>query len=101
MPTITYTDLKTKLRSLQLSSTQKFDTDCSFSLSDILANSNDLIGRTVQKKFPPKPRKANENDPLYIMLKEAGLLATTQTSKAANSHGNTGTSGTATSQQSK
>merc|ERR1712146_166434 len=50
----------------QLTSTQHFDIDRPFLLSDVAPNSNPRLGRIVCRKFPPRPRKMH--GPLAEML---------------------------------
>jgi len=79
---LTYRDLLTALRRNlqrrgftqrpQLTSTQRFDLDRHFGFDDAIANRNPKIGRTLRKKFPPKPRRME--GPLASELLEAGLL---------------------------
>merc|ERR1712241_1095950 len=81
----------------QLTSTQRFDATRQFTLTDIVANSNENIGRTVRKKFPPKAKKVDRNDPLYSMLEASGKLALTLEPQATNGVGNTGHAASGTS----
>eukprot|EP00929_Paragymnodinium_shiwhaense_P044696 TRINITY_DN22919_c0_g1_i2.p1 TRINITY_DN22919_c0_g1~~TRINITY_DN22919_c0_g1_i2.p1 ORF type:complete len:455 (-),score=45.68 TRINITY_DN22919_c0_g1_i2:217-1581(-) len=55
-----------------LTTTQRFDINRSFDLHTILPNSNPKIGRTVRRKFEPKPRKME--GPLAELLAGAGFL---------------------------
>jgi hypothetical protein len=50
----------------QLTSSQPFDFDRPFILSDIIPNMNPQIGRIFRRKFPPRPRKME--GPLASML---------------------------------
>lgn len=50
----------------QLTSTQHFDIDRPFLLSDAIPNSNPCLGRTVRRKFPPRARRMH--GPLAEML---------------------------------
>ena len=50
----------------QLSSSQRFEFDRPFILSDIVPNQNAKFGRTFRRKFPPQPREIE--GPLGDML---------------------------------
>jgi len=59
----------------QLSTSQYVDpSQRRFGMQDIAPNRNQRIGRTVRKKFPPRPRPLSRDDPLFDMLSTAGLL---------------------------
>merc|ERR1712050_785810 len=76
----------------QLTTTQKFPLEDNsstvarkFSLSDIVANTNKMVGRTVRKCFQPQPRKFSPDDKLYSVLIAAGLIPSlTQSTNTAN-----------------
>mmetsp|Transcript_41807 Transcript_41807/g.75910 ORF Transcript_41807/g.75910 Transcript_41807/m.75910 type:complete len:458 (-) Transcript_41807:404-1777(-) len=62
----------------QLSSSQRFSSDRMFTLTDAIPNSNNSLGRTVRRRFPPRPRKVK--GPLADLLPiglgiAGGLLA--------------------------
>mmetsp|Transcript_18484 Transcript_18484/g.48777 ORF Transcript_18484/g.48777 Transcript_18484/m.48777 type:complete len:172 (-) Transcript_18484:55-570(-) len=56
----------------QLTSSQQFSFDRPFLLDDIAPNSNRTLGRTVRRKFPPRPRAMN--GPLSDMLGVGGAV---------------------------
>eukprot|EP00746_Dinoflagellata_sp_MGD_P132021 gnl/MRDRNA2_/MRDRNA2_65756_c0_seq1.p1 gnl/MRDRNA2_/MRDRNA2_65756_c0~~gnl/MRDRNA2_/MRDRNA2_65756_c0_seq1.p1 ORF type:complete len:349 (-),score=55.10 gnl/MRDRNA2_/MRDRNA2_65756_c0_seq1:22-1068(-) len=39
-----------------MTSSQKFDVNRKFQLDDVVTNTNDTVGRTFRRKFPPRPR---------------------------------------------
>jgi hypothetical protein len=60
----------------RLTSSQRFDPGRSFSLHGAVANTNASIGRTVRRRFPPKPRSVSGAlSDLGNMLGMAGLGA--------------------------
>merc|ERR1712210_196297 len=64
---LTYSELIAQLNRLlrnrglrqcaQLTSSQRFDLDRRFSLTDIVPNTNPTLGRTFRRKFPPRRRE--------------------------------------------
>mmetsp|Transcript_48974 Transcript_48974/g.116463 ORF Transcript_48974/g.116463 Transcript_48974/m.116463 type:complete len:471 (+) Transcript_48974:84-1496(+) len=66
-PTLPYSTLMTELAKVmrargfrqrpQLSSSQRFGADRMFTLTDAVPNGNAKLGRTVRRRFPPRPRK--------------------------------------------
>jgi hypothetical protein len=73
---LTYSELIAQLNRLmrnrglrqcaQLTSSQRFDLDRPFSLTDIVPNTNPTLGRTFRRKFPPRRREMS--GPLGEML---------------------------------
>jgi len=81
-PCLSYPELMNRLNQLlrmrglaqqaQLTSSQRFDFQRQFTLTDIVANSNTNTGRKFRRKFPPKPRQFT--GPLKVALKTSALV---------------------------
>jgi len=57
----------------QLTSSQQFNFDRPFLLTDVVPNGNPTIGRVVNQRFPANPRPFASGDPLGGLLQELGM----------------------------